>query len=301
MHPTVSERHDDDDEPSIGSTLPPKPGAFQISGPAPVYIPADEESFLWEDPPPRHVEAPTSAGHTGIDASTETLFENEHRGMVVDAQVAEVVEKVPDEEEIASNWKGMRCRVIAAVVVVLIIAVVVAVVVAAGGGSDNKKALTPQPTTLAPTASPILTPPSAKPVGLFDECFSTTRSLSTALLSRRSPYEFVDIELCRGQFYVDLGIEFNAPWVGLRPAIIAQSNMRVRCGDNGLLENQCVVGGTGEALVLNIWSSVFREDEHKNVTFEGITFQRGSNALIRMSNGGDITFKNCLFRVSIGI
>lgn len=40
-----------------------------------------------------------------------------------------------------------------------------------------------------------------------------------------------------------------------------------------------------------------KEEAVQNVTFEGITFESGVETFLELYNGGDITFRNCLFRV----
>lgn len=84
--------------------------------------------------------------------------------------------------------------------------------------------------------------------------------------------------------------------VGLFPPLPAMSNMRIKCGSDGQLTNRCIVA-SGGTLVLSRYG-VAEETAARNMTFEGITFQRGQDAFAVLQNGGDITFKNCLFRVS---
>lgn len=311
----VSEQVDQDPD---DRTIPKEPGAFAVDGPAPIYLPADEAQ-LWEasHDEERDYEEPGLEGGaslrsrdcvggpgamTSFDTSTEDLLEPDSDNVVFDAQVAEIRKEHRDVKEAVPKVERTRCLVVAAAIVVLIIVGIVVAVVVAAGGSDGDDALStsPPPSTRMPTSAPtIMTPTLVAPtsVGRFDECFDSTRGLANALRSRRPPYEFVDIELCpRQNFRVDDPIDFNTPWLGLNPPVSAQSNIRVKCGDDGLLRDQCVVGD-GEALVLNTWS-FSRDDQAQNVTFEGITFEKGATALVIMFSGGDITFKNCLFRVS---
>eukprot|EP00977_Amphora_coffeiformis_P023961 scaffold14782_cov174-Amphora_coffeaeformis.AAC.14 len=293
------------------STKPKEPGAFAVEGPAPIYLPA-EEALLWEESQyeQRDLEEPGLIGEESpqlddvaivpgptlsVDTSKEDLLDRESSDLVFDALVSEVKKKPMDDTEIVSKIGRTGCLVVATVIIVLIVVgVVVAVVVATGNGSDSDDAVSTTPTA-APTDVPIAVAPTT--VGRFDECFDSTAALANALRSRRAPYEFVDIALCaRQNFEVDDPIDFNTPYLGSKPPLSAQSNIRVKCGNSGLLTDQCVVRA-GEALALNTWS-FSRDDEAKNVTYEGITFENGATALIILFSGGDITFKNCVFRVS---
>jgi len=291
------------------STKPKEPGAFAVEGPAPIYLPA-EEALLWEESQyeQRDLEEPGLIGEESpqlddvaivpgptlsVDTSKEDLLDRESSDLVFDALVSEVKKKPMDDTEIVSKIGRTGCLVVATVIIVLIVVgVVVAVVVATGNGSDSDNAVSTTPTA-APTDVPIAVAPTT--VGRFDECFDSTAALANALRSRRAPYEFVDIALCaRQNFEVDDPIDFNTPYLGSKPPLSAQSNIRVKCGNSGLLTDQCVVRA-GEALALNTWS-FSRDDEAKNVTYEGITFENGATALIILFSGGDITFKNCVFR-----
>lgn len=100
----------------------------------------------------------------------------------------------------------------------------------------------------------------------------------------------------RTEIRVDI-VNRELPWVGVWPPLAAVSNVRFKCGPDGDLTGQCVVA-FGDTLVLNNnWAA--NEVAARNVTFEGITFQRGINSFMELINGGDITFKNCGFRVSV--
>lgn len=79
------------------------------------------------------------------------------------------------------------------------------------------------------------------------------------------------------------------------PPFLAQSNMLVKCGENGDVTDECVVIG-GDTFVLNSFQFL-REKVARNVVFEGITFQSGIDTFMELYNAGDITFRNCIFRV----
>lgn len=90
------------------------------------------------------------------------------------------------------------------------------------------------------------------------------------------------------------------PSQATRPPFLPQSNMRIKCGKDGALTNQCIVTGgnrNGDTLVYNS-ANFTGEKAATNVIFEGITFQSGSVSFLELYNGGGITFRNCIFRVS---
>lgn len=116
------------------------------------------------------------------------------------------------------------------------------------------------------------------------------------MLGRRDYSVQWEVELCPRTDLRVMDVERDEPYAGNMPPLMAQSNMRVRCGEDGSLTNRCVVY-EGASLLLNTFS-MSQEYEAKNVVFEGITFERGVESFLELTNGGDITFRNCLFRVS---
>lgn len=95
--------------------------------------------------------------------------------------------------------------------------------------------------------------------------------------------------------------DLGRPFASQFPPLLVQSNMRFKCGPDGALGNECIVSGAakgGNTLVLSNDPFAKNERVAKNVTFEGITFQSGLDSFLDLQNGGDITFRNCLFRVS---
>lgn len=191
----------------------------------------------------------------------------------------------PIEEEPACFSK--RCFVIlmifSAVAVAALVAVLVPLVLLDGGGGS----------------SPSLTEPIGGENPQEEDCFQTTREVADAQRTR-SDLSFVEYTLCSGTTYqVDDTVNRNQPFEGANPPLLAQSNMHVKCGADGSLSNACVVS-EGEILVMNSYSTA-AEYGAFNVTFEGVTFENGWPTLMQMTNGGDIVFRNCLFRQDVSI
>jgi len=160
------------------------------------------------------------------------------------------------------------------------------------------------PTTISTTFTPTMAPTTSSSIVTTTSCFRDSRSLTDALLERKQQQQdyynipFMEVELCPGfKERVILNYHDN-PSVGATPGLLTQSNLRIKCGPNGALQDRCVLWGRGvDYLVLNSFHS-FHEVAARNVTVEGITFQGSQNSFVRMQNAGDVTFRNCLFRQS---
>jgi hypothetical protein len=77
-------------------------------------------------------------------------------------------------------------------------------------------------------------------------------------------------------------------------SLTATSNTLFRCGVDGLPSNNCVLrGGT-----VQFQSNSFIGSDAVNVRVQGITFENATNAGIRLANAGDVTFSDCIIRVS---
>ena len=197
----------------------------------------------------------------------------------------------------ASNHKGWVFLGVGAVLVV-VAAVVVVVVLVAGGGSDDLGSVTTDPaignSTTAPTRAPAPSPPSP-----WDTCFDSVQRLVNTMRSRKDYATFVDVEICPNSLNrIDSEKPDHKPYAGTNPGLNAQSNMRIKCGPNGDPKNNCILQGEAGYFVLtnSYWS--FMEPEVKNFTVEGLTM-RDPSTILRMLNGGDVTFRNCVFQVSV--
>ena len=275
------------------------PGAFVMTGPEHVRAPPPQPVVL--PPPPLHNSASTGSG---FPYSRSTNMPSQRNGnntidaFVVgsgdDPEVAGAPKTAhaepfdPNEHDDKPWFLSKRSLVGLAIVLTLTVAIAVAVPVAislsrGGGGSSGSD----DPTSGGDGDGQNL------PAG----CLNTTRKLADAQLERKG-FAFVDYTLCPKTTYnIDDKVNRNEPFVGQSPPLLAQSNMRVKCGADGLLTDACIVSD-GEVLVRNAHATS-NEYGAFNVTFEGITFENGWPTLMEMTNGGDIVFKNCLFRQKV--
>lgn len=103
--------------------------------------------------------------------------------------------------------------------------------------------------------------------------------------------------ICPGTI-IDLG--FLVPGVGIEKGqtpIIPRSNTEIICGEDGRVENNCLVRGGDFALIAV--PVFFRQDlTVNNVLIKGLTFEGQAQYISFMAVPGDIVFEDCIFRVS---
>ena len=269
-------------------SIEPVPGAYAMNLPAPIYIMAGEEE---EEPIPRELlqPSPQTQSPRPEEASSTVLMGD----VVLDAKVEAVkqIDKADDKQEDESSYCARNRLCITVIALTAIIAVVVAVVAAVmvAGGSDDDVGPFPTP---APTWAPTM---EENAENTWEECYRTTRSLMNALARRIDYTDFIDVKLCpRVKFRVDV-VDEEKSFFGAYPAISAQPNMRIKCGEEGRLDDRCVLYD-GDTLFVNALGFQ-RQANVYNLTLEGLTFETGRDSLVLLRNGGDITFRNCLFRV----
>jgi hypothetical protein len=74
----------------------------------------------------------------------------------------------------------------------------------------------------------------------------------------------------------------------------ARKNTRFQCGEDGKLENNCLITG-GETHV--VYVDLINDEDGDNVVFSGITFQDAKLVTLFLGNAGDISFIDCVFKV----
>ena len=283
-------------QPSSSARSHPAVGAFAVDLPAPVYAMEDEEDDgEWERFPAEEFQRqprPSSAPLTPPPSAPAPED-------VLEAQVA-VVEQPGKEQEVEEDegfCGGNRLYMAIGVVCLVVVAVVVVAVVVAGGGGGGggDDDITD---TLSPTQSPTGPP---KP-SIWDECFSSNAKLRNAMLGRRDWSTFVDVEMCPRTTYHVVDINRLAPTSGFDVVMSTQSNMRIKCGPDGDMKDQCVWTGKNGGLVLfqhyfDLFGDVRGPTQALNFTVEGMTFEKGLDSLAELTFPGEITFKNCVFRV----
>ena len=119
-------------------------------------------------------------------------------------------------------------------------------------------------------------------------------SARTYILCPNTVYQVADV-LHQSQAYSD----------GQSPLRISKSNVRIRCGDDGSSENNCILkGGVYQLGFFRVSSSDTADLEAaspatrkrlENVTVQGLTFNSAGTFNILIENEGDLTITDCLF------
>jgi hypothetical protein len=137
--------------------------------------------------------------------------------------------------------------------------------------------------------SSIATPPNGT------SCWSNTTAIHDHLFNA-TPFSSNTYILCPDTVY-NIGhtdsqgvccVEGDNP-------LMARTNTKYQCGDDGSSANNCTfVGGTFQ-VVMSALS--FQEQEATNVVVQGMTFSNPSLAIAIPSQSGDMTFVDCIFEV----
>jgi hypothetical protein len=97
-----------------------------------------------------------------------------------------------------------------------------------------------------------------------------------------------------------LDVGFLVPGVGIdqgQSPLVPRSNTEFLCGEDGKSENNCVIkGGDFGLIAVPVF---FRQDlSVNNVLVKGFTFEGQVQYAAFVATAGDITFEDCVFRVS---
>ena len=286
-------------EPISGTQQPPaSPGAYSINVPAPVYVmEGDDENEEDYEAIPEHLLRPQQriSSSYGAEESSRRDESSSHNGpIILDAEVQVVETNIHDEKSEQSPTVCSRKRLlmggVVASILVIVVVVIMAIVVAGGSDGGGDVPLT--------VVSPTVAPTQADP----NFCYDAIRETLPVLTKRGYAADFtqlLEVRLCPNKnFVVSKEVWWYEPWLGKEPPLIAQSNLHIKCGQNGSLTDRCVVWG-GASLMLNVYSTQAPgERAARGVVVEGITFEQGLQSLLDLRSAGDITFRNCLFRVS---
>ena len=168
--------------------------------------------------------------------------------------------------------------------------------------------------SLAPTAAPTGTPTSAptdssEPTaaqtltptfGPAPECYDALRDI---LNREKAVYDstfYREYILCPNTEFL---IGDQAPrntYVNGDAAILPRRNVGYKCGSDGKSSNNCrLVGGQFQLISFSGNWPQEQQEPHSNVTLTGITFANGGYATAVLGNAGDITFRDCIFKVSV--
>ena len=94
-----------------------------------------------------------------------------------------------------------------------------------------------------------------------------------------------------------LQVDRDEPSAGANPSLVVESNVHIKCGDDGVRENLCWFF-EGD---LHIDATEFRgirDETVDNVVIEGMVFIGAQRHSLWATKPGSITFIDCEFRVS---
>lgn len=160
----------------------------------------------------------------------------------------------------------------------------------------------PPPTTAAPVAQPTAAPVATTPPD--DECVTS----SIEILARQllTP-PITDIVICPGTT-IEVGTpsnpEFSEFSNGESPITIIRDNVRLRCGQDGQVSNNCVLsGGFAQLVALPNYPLVAGKISVHNLRVQGLTFTGAlseipgvpSQSILLSAPGDNILIEDCLF------
>ena len=148
--------------------------------------------------------------------------------------------------------------------------------------------------TNSPTSSPTFDPDFSIP-----ECFNSTKVLFQAML-RASSFQKTEYILCPDTTF-NIGRFDDAGRCCLDGdySLFLRSRSTVKCGADGKSSNNCIfLGGNTQLFYIGTF---FGDLVAQDVVVMGITFQSTSFLSTALANRGDITFIDCIWRVSTTI
>ena len=151
--------------------------------------------------------------------------------------------------------------------------------------------------TMAPTMNETMAPTLAPTFGEFEapECFNSTLLLFQAML-RGNSFEAQTYIMCPNtRLQVGIFRGDGSCCIGEAPLIL-RSRSTVKCGESGESSNNCTLFG-GQAHVFYV-GSYFSDRLAQDVRIEGFTFEATQFISTALANRGDITFYDCIWKVS---
>ena len=148
-------------------------------------------------------------------------------------------------------------------------------------------------TTFPPTGTPTTSLPAPVPVR---SCYTNLTEIAD-LVRLKNPFIRETYILCPNTIYPMGTYDTALSQVvnGFEP-ILTRSNSMFQCGADGKSSNNCIISG-GDIHVFHEYTAFNRENK-VNVVMRGITFEDANGAGIIVAAPGDITFVDCVFRVS---
>lgn len=150
-------------------------------------------------------------------------------------------------------------------------------------------------TTFSPTAAPTR-PPIPAPVPQRP-CYTNLTEIED-LVKLKDPFILEKYILCPNTIYhisTKSTSDANTTTIGFR-TIYTRSNSIYQCGIDGKSSNHCIIRG-GDFQLRH--EHIFYDYETKvNVVIRGLTFEAAEQGALLLASPGDITFIDCIFRVS---
>jgi hypothetical protein len=153
--------------------------------------------------------------------------------------------------------------------------------------------------TEIPTKAPTLRPSAAPAFGPPPDCYDDLEEVflrETEVTDTTVWREYIlcpDTEYLMGTFAGS--IQGKLQFAGGFTPISPRNNVHYKCGSTGRSSNKCVLFG-GSFHVLG-FGAQFNEVQG-NVTMEGLTFESANQVTLFLGSAGDITFHDCVIKVS---
>lgn len=159
---------------------------------------------------------------------------------------------------------------------------------------DDPEVIVDETNTTAPTMAPTIAtfPPTTE-----EGCYTTLDAIYFLISDDDKLFQQKKFVICPGTV---LEIGFLVPGVGIdqgQAPIIPRSNTEFLCGEDGKSENNCIIkGGDFGVIAVPVF---FRQDlSVNNVQIKGFTFEGQVQYAAFVATAGDISFIDCIIRVS---
>lgn len=130
------------------------------------------------------------------------------------------------------------------------------------------------------------------------QCFSDLTLIYQAEQALTTDVQTRTYRLCPNQEYnikttTDVALDGETS-----PLIIARSNVHIMCGADGRSENNCTLDGGSYQLSVHDEFRAGKIPLASNTLVQGLTFFKATSANVLVGAPSDITFKDCIFKVS---
>jgi hypothetical protein len=134
-------------------------------------------------------------------------------------------------------------------------------------------------------------------VASAQDCLATTNALTVQEALVNDVTQQRTYSLCPNTTYNIGYFDYSYNVVDGQDMLQLRPNMHVKCGSHGLKENNCILQG-GSVQVDGTSRYGVAQVTLQNVVLEGLTFVNASEHLVLLNKPGQVTFRNCEFRVS---